>query len=187
MKHVLLDFCDLPASHTAVNLKDSVLEILRDFDISHKILGFTMDGAANMNAMFNLLQPCLQCDRQSRGASTESKLNFCASACKNWFHCGSDLVVSFLSLVVSEFQVRCICHALNNVHEVGVVDDKKIIPRVRILVKTVKKPKAKKLFNGNFFFWNWTKNYMLCDFIPYLCHYSHYEAEWSEDAPWCQD
>ena len=83
IKHVLLDFCDLPASHTAVNLKDSVLEILRDFDISHKILGFTMDGAANMNAMFNLLQPCLQCDRQSRGASTESKLSFCASACKN--------------------------------------------------------------------------------------------------------
>ena len=34
-------------------------------------------------------------------------------------------------------------------HEVGVVDDKKVIPRVRKLVKTVKKPKAKKLFEGS--------------------------------------
>lgn len=73
MKHVLLDFCDLPASHTAENLKESVLQILRDFDIAHKILGFTMDGAANMNAMFNLLQPCLQYERQSHGAPNESK------------------------------------------------------------------------------------------------------------------
>ena len=74
MKHVLLDFCDLPASHTAVNLKESVLQILHDFEIAHKILAFTMDGAANMNAMFNLLQPCLQFERQSHGATTESEL-----------------------------------------------------------------------------------------------------------------
>ena len=76
MKHVLLDFCDLPASHTALNLKDSVLEILNDFEIAHKILGFTIDGATNMNVMFNLLQPCLQLERQRHGASTESKLIF---------------------------------------------------------------------------------------------------------------
>ena len=58
--------------------------------------------------------------------------------------------VSVLFLQFRNFEyVACICHALNNVHEVGVVDEKKIIPRVRILVKTVKKPKAKKLFRGD--------------------------------------
>ena len=59
-------------------------------------------------------------------------------------------MIIFLIFSVPEFRVRCICHALNNVHEVGVVDEKAMIPRVRKLVKTVKRPKAKKQFRGEF-------------------------------------
>ena len=65
-----------------------------------------------------------------------------------WSYCKLNLSVDNIFVTVSEFRIRCICHALNNIHEVGVVDEKKIISRVRILVKTVKKPKAKKLFKG---------------------------------------
>ena len=40
---------------------------------------------------------------------------------------------------VSEFRIRCVCHAINNVAEVGIEDDQKIVSRVREMVKAARR------------------------------------------------
>ena len=47
---------------------------------------------------------------------------------------------------VSEFRIRCVCHAINNVAEVGIEDDQKIVSRVREMVKAARRPKARKQY-----------------------------------------
>ena len=47
-RKIVLDFIDVPVFQTAVNLKLVVFDVLRDFDISPKVLGFTVDGAPDM-------------------------------------------------------------------------------------------------------------------------------------------
>lgn len=67
LRRVLLDFVDLPAEHSGENLKDSVMEVLREFGIAHKTLGYTMDGASNMQAFFNSIVPELRMEKQNAG------------------------------------------------------------------------------------------------------------------------
>ncbi|GAV00734.1 hypothetical protein RvY_11539-2 [Ramazzottius varieornatus] len=99
LRRVLLDFVDLPAEQSAENLKNSVLTVLRDYDIARKTLGYTMDGAANMTAFFEDILPELRMERESHGVKND----------------------------VSEFKLRCICHVVNTVCQVGVVDEKNLI------------------------------------------------------------
>lgn len=54
----------------------------------------------------------------------------------------------FSEISVPEFRVRCVCHMVNNICESGIVDEDKLVDRVREVVKTVKRPKAKKVFRG---------------------------------------
>ncbi|GAU90708.1 hypothetical protein RvY_03087 [Ramazzottius varieornatus] len=104
--------------HSGEPLKEEVMEILREYGIAHKTFGWTVDGAANMKAFFNDIKPELQLERQSQNFNTQ----------------------------VSEFRLRCVCHVMDNVAEVGVEDDLKIVSRIREMVKFVRKPKAKKQY-----------------------------------------
>ena len=74
LRRILLDFVDLPAEHTGENLKNSVMEVLREFGIAHKTLGYTVDGAANMGLFFRVLLPELRMEREKHGVKTDGKL-----------------------------------------------------------------------------------------------------------------
>ncbi|GAV01609.1 hypothetical protein RvY_12297-2 [Ramazzottius varieornatus] len=54
--------------------------------------------------------------------------------------------IFYLFFAVSEFRLRCVCHVMNNVAEVGVGDDLKIVSRIREMVKFVRKPEAEKQY-----------------------------------------
>ncbi|GAV09383.1 hypothetical protein RvY_18932 [Ramazzottius varieornatus] len=118
LQKLLLGFVSLPAEHTGEALKEKVMSILRDYGIAHKTFAWTMDGAANMKAFFNDMKPELQLERQSQNVTTE----------------------------VSEFRRRCVCQVMNNVAEVGIEDDLKLVSWVREMVKFIRKPKAKKQY-----------------------------------------
>ncbi|SJL04344.1 uncharacterized protein ARMOST_07710 [Armillaria ostoyae] len=50
---MVLDFIEVPKSHTGKNLAEALLKIIEDFAISDKILGLTCDNVTNNNTMVN--------------------------------------------------------------------------------------------------------------------------------------
>ncbi|GAU91339.1 hypothetical protein RvY_03611 [Ramazzottius varieornatus] len=79
-----------------------------------------MDGAAPMKKYFEDILSGLRLEKENRNLSTE----------------------------ISEFRVRCICHMVNNVAEVGLTDDTRIVDRVRKLVTALRRTKAKTLLKS---------------------------------------
>ena len=151
LNRVLLDFCEAPAEHSGENLKNEVLAILNEYGIAHKTLGWTMDGASNMNKFFDDLKPELQLERQNQKVVNQGK--HLILRIRNTRHNTCILDNYFVSVLynvfffsVPEFRVRCVCHAINNVAEVGIEDDQKIVSRLRDMVKAVRRPKARKQY-----------------------------------------
>ena len=75
LNRVLLDFCEAPAEQSGENLKNEVMAVLNDYEIVHKTLGWTMDGASNMTKFFDDLKPELQLERQHRNVTNEGILS----------------------------------------------------------------------------------------------------------------
>ena len=71
LQSVLLNFADPPAEHTGVNLKSSVIDVLHEFDITHRILGVTVDGAANMVTMMEAMKSELDEARANKDPTNE--------------------------------------------------------------------------------------------------------------------
>ena len=71
LQSILLDFADPPAEHTGVNLKSSVVDVLQEFDITHRVLGITVDGAANMHTMVDAMKMELDEARANKDSRNE--------------------------------------------------------------------------------------------------------------------
>ena len=71
LQSILLDFADPPAEHTGVNLKSSLVDVLHEYDITHRVLGVTVDGAANMLTMMDALKVELDEARANKDSTNE--------------------------------------------------------------------------------------------------------------------
>ncbi|OWA53814.1 putative AC transposase [Hypsibius exemplaris] len=118
MVGVTLDFLAVPEANTGEYLASKVFKILSEFRISQSILGVTVDGAPVMRV-------------------------FCEELYKAIWQ---EKTVGEFDQHETEFRVRCHCHAVNKVAEVGLVAKNDLVRRIREQVIHIKMPKAKAEF-----------------------------------------
>ena len=70
LKNIVLDFKYVPVRHTGDNMKNIVMDSLKEYSLSHRILCVTTDGAANMKTFFRGLSTDMEKDRKISGRNT---------------------------------------------------------------------------------------------------------------------
>ena len=71
LRNVILDFRYIPRKQSGENMKDTVMETLREFKVAHRIFGATTDGAANMVKFFELLLIDMDVEKRSFSRTTQ--------------------------------------------------------------------------------------------------------------------
>ena len=72
MRHsCILDFFQVTESQTSEQIRDAIFEILYDYITAHRMLGFTVDGAPNVNKAVELLKLLLAVEREKMDVSLE--------------------------------------------------------------------------------------------------------------------
>ena len=67
LKNIVLDFKYVSLRHTGENMKNIVMDSLKEYNLSHRILCVTTDGAANMKTFFRGLFADMKKDRKIFG------------------------------------------------------------------------------------------------------------------------